>query len=132
MYYGYLLWNTHWYYTTCSDWVNAPGAACWVQSSLVYSVWRGLLQGLVWAGKHMDPGSDRYRLSFARRGSLACLLASHVTGWFSRPDNNHPGWKEVYAILDSNRASPSSFMMHREVFALTAFNTLCDIGGEKR
>lgn len=66
-------------HTTCSDWINAPGSVCWVQSSLVYSVWHGLLQGLIWAIDHMDPGSDRYHLSFARHGSLACFCLQVIS-----------------------------------------------------
>lgn len=56
--------------------------------------------------------------SFVRRGSLACLLASHVSGWFSRPDYNHDGLRETYAFLYQKRAPGSSFMVNRKAFSL--------------
>lgn len=72
----------------------------------------------------MDHSSEHNHLAFARRASVACFLASHVSGWFSRPDNNHSGWREVYAILNETRAPRSSFMVNRMVFAFNAFDTL--------
>lgn len=72
----------------------------------------------------MEPASPEDRLSFRRRGSLACLLASHVSGWFSHPDDNHSGWRDAYKVLKTRRLAPDAFMMQRNLFALTAFGAL--------
>ncbi|CDH61441.1 predicted protein [Lichtheimia corymbifera JMRC:FSU:9682] len=107
-----------------SETINVPDSICWVQTASIYPVWRALHQGLAWAVENMDHGSEHNNLSFARRASVACFLASHVSGWFSRPDDNHNGWRQVYRILNETRAPGSSFMVNRRVFTFTAFDTL--------
>lgn len=112
------------YYSIYSDYVNQQNSVYWIKTSSIYSVWRALFQGLKWGINNMDEGSNRHHLSFARRASVACYLASHVSGWFSRPDNNHDGWRQTYGILDRTRSSGSPMMLNRKVFAFTASNTL--------
>lgn len=64
--------------------------------------------------------------SFVRRGSLAWLLASHVSGWFSRPNDNRDGLRETYAVLYQKRAPGSSFMFNRKAFSLYTVLALQD------
>ena len=107
-----------------STWLHDQSSICWIKSSTVYTVWHGLYAGLKWAVDNMDPASSHDRLSFLRRASVASLLASHVSGWFSRPDDNHKGWRDSYRTLSTHRLSHHAFMLHRKVFALTAFGNL--------
>lgn len=56
--------------------------------------------------------------------SIACLLAVYCSGWFSRPNDDHRGWSDVYVVFEENQHADSSLFLFDHVFAVNGFSEL--------
>lgn len=86
---------------------------CWFMTSALISYWRSLINGLSWASQNLPSSAWGGRSYYVAQASIACLLASHCSGWFSRPNDDHKGWRDAYHLLNSARNRESSvFLLH--------------------
>lgn len=91
-------------------------AICWIKTSSLGQLWMSLARGLLWASKHMLPSNDSSeRSQFVHKASLACLLASYCSGWFSRPNDNHHGWRKAFKCIQEGRCKQSAYFLLKKI-----------------
>lgn len=48
----------------------------------------------------------------------------HCSGWFSRPNDDHRGWRDVYAVFKEKRHAQSSLFLFDGVFDVNAMDLI--------
>lgn len=95
-----------------------------MDSTALVALWKSYLRALLWVPCHLPPTSSTTRSTYVTNASIACLLAAHCSGWFSRPNNDHSGWRDVYAALMENRHTHSSLFLFDCVFGVNALDEI--------
>lgn len=107
-----------------SDYLLQSENICWIKADSLAILWRSLGQGLVWAYAHIHPNTSSLRSHYVHNASLACLLSVHCSGWFSRPNDNHKGWRDAFRLLTAGRRKESPYLLLDKIITLDAFGFL--------
>lgn len=105
-----------------SLWV--PETICWLQAPPLVSLWHAYLRGLIWASQNLPSTVSSDRLVYVANASIACMLAVHCSGWFSRPNDDHTGWRDAYALMEEVRHPFSSLYLFNEYFDTNALGEI--------
>lgn len=82
-------------------------------------------------GSMIEAQGDRYvedlltSISTTGPTYFHCMSAgSALLGWLSRPNDDHRGWRDVYAVFKENRHTHSSLFLFDGVFEVDPFDEL--------
>lgn len=97
---------------------------CWLEAPPLVSLWRAYLRGLIWASQNLPSTVSSDRSVYVANATIACMLAVHCSGWFARPNDDHRGWRDAYALMEEVRHPFSSLYLFNGYFAMNALGEI--------